>query len=125
MSPLEDLNATLSAVRFTAAQMKAAVAGLRHVPMFREADAVEHAAILADFVHEQRIEPADTAGVALHARIVAMDRWCRRHDPHGQADVNAFFEASAQAPLVETEDGRGFEPGAFAKLIERIAQVPV
>lgn len=124
MSGMEELDATLSDVRFTAAQMKAAVAALRHLPVRSEADVVEHAMILADFVRDQRIEPAETARMALRARIVAMDRWCGRHDPHGQTDVNAFFEASARAPLVQTEGGRGFEPVSFGELIELIAEVP-
>lgn len=124
MNSMDDLNATLSAVRFSAAQVKAAVTALKPVPVLREADIVEHAAILADFVRAEGIEPTEYAGIALHARIVAMDRWCSRHDPHGQSDVDAFFEASARAPLVQTQDGRGFEPHAFAELIEVVAAVP-
>jgi hypothetical protein len=124
MSGMEDLNATLSAVRFTAAQMRTAVAALQHRPMQSEADVVEHATILADFVQDQRIEPLDVAGIALHARIVAMNRWCAGHDPYGQSNVDAFFVASARAPLVQTEAGRGFEPVAFAELIETIAEMP-
>jgi len=124
MTSMEDLNATLSAVRFSAAQVKAAVAALKPVSVLREADIVEQATILAEFVRAEGIEPAEYAGIALHARIVAMDRWCSRHDPHGQSDVDAFFEASARAPLVQTEDGRGFEPIAFAELIEILAEVP-
>ncbi len=121
---MEDMNAALSEVCFTAAQMKAAVAALQHVPVKSEIDVVEHWMILADFVREHRIEPAGHAAIAIHARVVAMDRWCSRHDSQGQSDVDAFFEASARAPLVQTEDGRGFEPSAFAELIKLIAEVP-
>jgi hypothetical protein len=122
MGRMKELDATLSEVRFTAAQVKAAIALLR--PVQDEAGVVEHAMILADFVRDERIEPCDAAAIALHARIVAMDRWCARHDPHGQTDVDAFFEAAARAPLAWTEDGRGFEPMAFGELVEFIAELP-
>lgn len=124
MGRMKELDATLSEIAFTAEQVKAAVAALQRRPVEGPADVVEHAMILADFVREQRIEPFDAAAIALHARIVAMDRWCGLHDPHGQTDVDAFFEAAARAPLVRTDEGRGFEPAAFGELIEFIAAMP-
>jgi hypothetical protein len=124
MTGMSDLAAILSAVRFSAEQMRTAVAALQYRPVESEADVVEHAAILVDFVRDRGIEPLDVAGIALYARIVAMDRWCARQDPHGQTDVDAFFEASARAPLVQTKAGRGFEPVGFAELIETIAEMP-
>lgn len=121
MGRMKELDAALNEIVFTAGQVRAAVAAIGHRPIEAEADIVEHAMVLADFVREQRIEPVEAAGIALHARIVAMDRWCSLHDPHGQTDVDAFFEAAARAPLVRTNEGRGFQPVAFAELIEAIA----
>lgn len=116
--------AAVNAVRMTGAQLRAAIETIQHIPVRSDADIVEHARILSAFADEYGFAPRDYAGPALHARAVALDRWCNRYDPHGQTDVDAFFEAGATAPLTETPEGMAFEPLSFAELIAFIAELP-
>jgi hypothetical protein len=116
--------AAVNAVRITGAQLRAAIDAIQHIRVRSEADMVEHARILSAFADEYGFTPCHYAGPALHARAVALDRWCNLYDPHGQTDVDAFFEAGATAPLVETPEGLAFEPVSFAELIAFIAELP-
>lgn len=116
--------AALNAVVITGAQMRAAIEAIQHIQVRSEADAMAHGLILAAFAAEHGIMPEDLASRALHARAMAMDRWCQLHDPYGQSDVDAFFEASARSPLVETDNGIGFDPQAFGELVAFIAELP-
>src|SRR3546814_15709225 len=53
-----------------------------------------------------------------------MDRWCNLHDPFGETDVDAFYEAGARAKLMRTEDGLGFDPEAFAEIVRFMTDLP-
>ena len=123
-NPPGGILAAINAVAVTGPQMKAAIEAIRHIVVRTEADAIEHAILLSRYAAERRLTPAEFAGPALHARAIAMDRWCARYDPLGQTDVEAFFEAAARAPLVGTQEGLTFEPVAFGELIEFVARMP-
>jgi hypothetical protein len=123
LNPEGGLLAAINAVAITGPQMRAAINAIAHIQVRSQADAVQHARILGDFAREYGF-PSNYAGPALHARAVAMDRWCRLHDPHGQTDVDAFFEAAGRFPLTQTEQGMAFEPEGFADLISIITDMP-
>lgn len=116
--------AALNAVAITGPQMRAAIAAIQHIQARSEEDGIEHGRLLAMFAKEHGFTPAAYAGPALHARAIAMDSWCQRYDPYGQTDVDAFFEAAARCPLIETEHGVAFDPDTFAELATFIAELP-
>lgn len=116
--------AAINAVIITGPQMRAAIEAIQHIQVRDEADAIEHGRILAEFAEEYGFTPRAYAAPALHARAMALDRWCHRYDPHGQTYIDAFFEAGARCPLVETEQGIAFEPEAFADLVGFIVELP-
>ena len=115
---------SLNSVHITGPQMHAALATIAHLPVRSDADIAEHGRLLAAFASDYGFQPATYARMALHARAIAMDRWCNLHDPFGQTDVEAFYEAGARAKLVRTEEGLGFEPAAFAELIRFVTEIP-
>lgn len=119
-----DVLAELNRVTITGPQMRAAIEAIQHVQVSSASDALEHARLLAQFAADYGFRPPAFAGQALHSRAVAMDRWCHRHDPHGESDVEAFYEAGARAPLIDTEDGPAFEPTEFGDLIQFYAEMP-
>jgi hypothetical protein len=104
--------------------MRAAVEMIAPIPVRNEADIAEHGRLLAAFASDYGFEPAAYAGMALHARAIAMDRWCNLHDPFGQTDAEAFYEAGARAKLMRTEEGLGFDPEAFAELFRFVTEIP-
>src|SRR3546814_4754017 len=104
-------------------QMRAAVETIAHIPVRSEADVAEHGRLLGLFASDYGFAPAAYAGMALHARAIAMDRWCNLHDPFGETDVDAFYEAGARAKLMRTEDGLGFDPEAFARSEEHTSEL--
>ncbi|UVO50135.1 hypothetical protein M0208_06235 [Sphingomonas sp. SUN019] len=114
--------AALNVVAITGLQMRAAIEAIQHVPVRSDADVVDHARILRAFAQEYGF--SEDAGAAFHARAIAMDTWCHRHDPFGQTDVAAFFEAGATCPLIETDEGVVFDPQIFGDLIVFIAELP-
>lgn len=115
---------SLNSVHITGPQMRAAVDMIAPIPVRSEADIAEHGRLLASFASDYGFEPAAYAGMALHARAIAMDRWCNLHDPFGQTDVEAFYEAGARAKLMRTDEGLGFDPEAFAELIRFVTEIP-
>lgn len=116
--------AAMNNVRITGPQLRAAIGAIQHIQIRSEADMVQHGMILSAFADEYGFTPSDYAGAALHARAIALDRWCNLYDPFGQTDVDAFFEAGARAPLIETPEGMSFEAESFAELIAFIAELP-
>ncbi len=124
LNPPGGLLATLNAVVITGPQMRAAIESIQHVVIRTEADVIEHGRILAAFADEYGFKPKHYAGVALHARAVAMDLWCQKYDPYGQTDVDAFFEAGALCRLIDTGHGSGFDPDVFADLIAYVTEMP-
>lgn len=124
LNPEGGLLAAINAVAITGPQLKAAYQAIQHVPVRSQADAAEQARILRDFANEYGFAATDYAGPALHMRIVAMDRWCRVHDPRGETDRDAFFEAAGRQPLIQTATGMAFEPESFAELIQFITDLP-
>lgn len=124
LNPEGGLLAAINAVAITGPQLKAAYEAIAHVPVRSQADAAEQARILRGFADDHAFAPADYAGPALHMRIVAMNRWCRSHDPRGKTDRGAFFEAAGHQPLIQTETGMAFEPESFAVLIQFITDLP-
>lgn len=123
LNPEGGLLAALNQVVFTGPQMRAALDAIAHVQVRTQADAVQHSRILGEFVREYGFA-SNYAGPALHARAVAMDRWCRLYDPTGLTDRDAFFEAAGRFPLSQTDTGMAFEPVAFAELIQFITDLP-
>lgn len=115
---------SLNSVHISGPQMRAAVDMIAPIPVRSEADIAEHGRLLAAFASDYGFEPAAYAGMALHARAIAMDRWCNLHDPFGQTDVEAFYEAGARAKLMRTEEGLGFDPEAFAELVRFVTEIP-
>lgn len=115
---------TLNSVHITGPQMRAAVETIAHIPVRSEADVAEHGRLLGLFASDYGFAPAAYAGMALHARAIAMDRWCNLHDPFGETDVDAFYEAGARAKLMRTEDGLGFDPEAFAEIVRFMTDLP-
>ena len=115
---------SLNSVHITGAQMQAAVETIAAIAVRSEADIAEHGRLLAAFAADYGFEPAAYAGMALHARAIAMDRWCNLHDPFGQTDSDAFYEAGARAKLIRTDEGLGFDPAAFAELVQFITEIP-
>jgi hypothetical protein len=69
------------------------------------------------------LKPHGLAGHALHARLIALENWRGGDRPAGE-DRKAPLEAAARAPLVQTEEGIGFEPVAFGELVEFIEEMP-
>ena len=124
LNPEGGLLAAINAVAITGPQLQAAYEAVREFPVRTQADAAGHAHILRGFADEYGFTPADYAGPALHMRIVAMDRWCRLHDPRGETDRDAFFEAAGRQALIQTETGVAFEPESFAALIQFITDLP-
>ncbi|WP_454884898.1 hypothetical protein [Sphingomonas oryzagri] len=122
--PTRNMLATLNGHCFTGAQMRAAVDAIAHIQVRGPADIVEHARLLRTFAVRQGLDVSDPAIESLHGRIVAMDRWCALHDPHGQSDVDAFFEAAGRQPLVATAEGLGFDARSFRELIDFIVEMP-
>jgi len=116
--------AAINSVVLTGLQLRAAIETIQHIPVRSEADMVRHAQLLSDFAEEYGFKPEFYAGPALHARAMALDRWGHRFDPCGLTDKDAFFEAGARAPLVETAEGIGFEPAAFGELITFLEDMP-
>jgi hypothetical protein len=116
--------AAINSVALTGAQLRAAIETIQHIPVRSEADMVRHAQLLSDFAREYGFTPEFYAGPALQARAMALDGWCHRYDPFGLTDKDAFFEAGARAPLVETAEGIGFEPVAFGELITFLEDMP-
>jgi len=98
--------AALNSVQISGPQLRAAISAIQHIQVRSEADMVEHGRILSAFADEYGFKPSDYAGAALHARAMALDRWCHHYDPYGQTDVDAFFDAGARAPLIETSEDR-------------------
>jgi len=109
---------SLNSVHVTGAQMRSAIETIAPVLVRSDADIAEHGRRLAAFAREHGFEPAPYAGMALHARAIAMDRWCQLHDPFGETDADAFYEAGARAKLVRTDEGLGFDPAPFAELVQ-------
>ena len=116
--------AAINSVALTGPQLRAAIETIEHIPVRSESDMVRHAQLLSGFAAEYGFKPEFYAGPALHARAMALDRWGHRYDPCGLTDKDAFFEAGARAPLVETPAGIGFEPVAFGELIAAIDDMP-
>lgn len=92
--------------------------------MRNEIDAREHGRLLKQFAADYGFTPPAYAGPALHSRAIAMDRWCHRHDPYGQTDVDAFYEAGARALIIDSAEGPAFEPKEFGELIQFYAEMP-
>lgn len=124
LNPEGGLLAAINAVAITGPQLKAAYDAVQHIKIRSQADAAEQARIMRGFADDYGFTPADYAGPALHMRIVAMDRWCRAHDPRGETNPDAFFEAAGRQPLIQTETGMAFEPESFAELIQFITDLP-
>jgi len=124
LNPEGGLLAAINAVAITGPQLKAAYEAVQPIKIRSQADAAEQARLLRGFADEYGFTPAAYAGPALHMRIVAMDRWCRAHDPRGETDRDAFFGAASRQPLVQTETGMAFEPVSFAELIQFITDLP-
>lgn len=124
LNPEDGLIAAINAVTVTGPQLKAAYELIQHIPVRSQADAIEQAHVMRGFANDYGFTPADYAGPALHMRIVAMDRWCRAHDPRGETNPAAFFEAAGRQPLIQTETGMAFEPESFAELIQFITDLP-
>ena len=124
LNPEGGLLAAINAVAVTGPQLKAAYEAVQHIKVRNQADAAEQARILRGFADDYGFTPADYAGPALHMRIVAMDRWCRAHEPRGETNRDAFFEAAGRQPLIQTETGMAFEPESFAELIQFITDLP-
>ena len=116
--------AAINAIMITGPQMRAAVETIADLPVRSDADIAEHGRRLAEFARDSGFTPAAEAGAALHARAIAMDRWCQRHDPRGETDIDAFYEAGARAALVATEDGLGFVPERFGDLVQFLTEMP-
>lgn len=115
---------SLNSVHITGAQMRAAVETIAQIPVRSDADVAEHGRLLAIFASDYGFEPAAYAGMALHARAIAMDRWCQLHDPFGETDVDAFYEAGARAKLQRTDEGLAFDPLQVAELIRFASEIP-
>lgn len=114
----------LNSVHVTGAQMRAAIETIAQIPVRSEADVAEHGRLLAAFASDYGFEPALYAGMALHARAIAMDRWCQLYDPFGDSDVDAFYEAGARAKLQRTDGGLAFDPSQMTELIRFATEVP-
>lgn len=114
---------SLNSAHITGAQMRAAIETIAAIPVRSEADVAEHGRRLAAFASDYGFVPASYAGMALHARAIAMDRWCHLHDPFGETDADAFYEAGARAKLVRTGEGLGFDPAQFAELVQFVTEI--
>ena len=116
--------AAINSVALTGPQLRAAIETIQDIPIRGEADMIRHAQLLSAFAAEYGFKPEFYAGPALHARAMALDRWCHRYNPYGLTDKDAFFEAGARAPLVDTREGASFEPVAFGELIASLEEMP-
>lgn len=111
----------VNAVPLTGKHLARAIDTIRHIAVRSPADIAEHGRRLAAFALEHKM--GEYGGAALHARAIALDRWAAVHDPFGDTDVNGFYAAGATAPLVETDEGMGFDAGSFARQIEKWTQI--
>jgi hypothetical protein len=123
-NPPGGLLAALNERSFSGTQMRAAVHAVSHVPLREPADMAEHSRILREFFAAEGLGTSDHGIAGLEGRLIAMNNWCAKHDPHGQTDVEAFFEAAGRQPLISTNEGIGFEPVSFGELIRFIAELP-
>ena len=114
----------LNSVHITGTQIRAAIETIAQIPVRSDADVAEHGRLLAAFASDYGFEPAAYAGMALHARAIAMDRWCQLHDPFGETDVDAFYEAGARTKLQRTDEGLAFDPLQVAELIRFASEIP-
>ncbi|MGL3822803.1 hypothetical protein [Sphingopyxis sp. R3-92] len=113
--------AAVNAVHVTGAHLARAIETIRHIQVRSLSDIAEHGRLLEHFAHEQGL--GDHGGAALHARVIALDRWAQAFDPLGESDISGFYAAGGSAPLVETEAGLGFEPAGFAQQVEKWTKI--
>jgi hypothetical protein len=116
--------AALNGVSVPAPAMRAAIDAIQHIQIKCDAGAIQHAEILIELADDMGLEPEAHAASALHARAIALDRWCERHDPYGQTDIEALFQAAARCPLIEYENGLAFDPETFRDLMSVIIELP-
>lgn len=113
--------AAVNAVHITGAHLARAIETIRHIQVRSLSDITEHGRLLERFAHKQGL--GDHGGAALHARVIALDRWAQAFDPFGESNINGFYAAGGSAPLVETEAGLGFEPAEFAQQVEKWTKI--
>ncbi len=111
----------VNAVPVTGAHLARAIDTIRHIAVRSPADIAEHGRRLAAFADEHKM--GEYGGAALHARAIALDRWAAVHDPFGETDINGFYAAGATAPLVESDEGLGFDPANFGEQIDKWTQI--
>ena len=56
------------------------------------------------------------APAALHARIVALDRWVAKHAPGDSLNPGVLIEAAAICPLIKSACGIDFDEATFGRL---------
>jgi len=115
---------TLNAVRLGCAQIAAALEAIALLPAGYRDNPHAQAEILQAYVRDARLGDVAVTAATLHARLTALAKWTAAHDPERQSDPEAVMEAAAQAPLVETGHGIGFEAAAFQEMVLFIEALP-
>jgi hypothetical protein len=114
----------LNSVALTSAQIAAALQVIALLPEGQRVDPRAQAMVLQAYALDAGFTDEAIAGAALHARVTALAKWTAAHDPLRQSDPSAVFEATARHPLVETDDGIGFEGSSFQEMVLFIEELP-
>ncbi|WP_404333855.1 hypothetical protein AB2M62_11490 [Sphingomonas sp. MMS12-HWE2-04] len=94
------------------------------LPAEHREDPRAQAQVLQAYAKDAGFADEVMAGAALHARITGLAKWTVSHDPHRQSNPEAVMEAAVRNPLIETDNGIGFEGAAFQEMILFIEDLP-
>jgi hypothetical protein len=116
-------SASLNSVTFTGEQVQSALTVLRCLPRGLQFDAAAQGIAIRDYVAATGIA-STSAAPALHARIAALSKWAAVHDARNKSDAMVVLDAAATCPLIDMEQGLGFDPERFAETMASVAEMP-
>ena len=114
----------LNAVTLNASQVEAALRVIAALPSDLQSNPIAQGLVLQSYARELALGDEALVAAALHARVVALEKWLALHDPERQSNGQALIEASARYALCEIGDGIGFEPAGFQEMVLFIEELP-
>lgn len=112
----------LNAVSFTGEHVQSALVVLRCLPREDQFDPAAQAEAIADYAAATGIV-SPIAAPALHARIIALNKWTAEHDPRHDSDAVTVTDAAATCPLIDGGKGISFDPDRFAETMALVADM--
>lgn len=112
----------LNGMPFSSGHIDGARRAVATLPESRR-DGISQGAAIQAYAETTGLRPSNMMAAALHARIVALDRW-QEANPQHRSDLVDVFEAAARCPLVETQEGFGFDAARFTDLVEFCGELP-